>query len=268
MTNPIRPCPSCTSAEANTLPAFSQDEWRVAECTSCRFVYLTNPPSYDALVEEFAWEKQIAEVSEAKPRKGGRSAVAKMRAGLRSLRPTRSEKFLKLLGGGKVLDIGCGGGHRMEPPFVPYGIEISKAQYQMSDELMRSRGGYCIHGAGADAIWDFPEGHFDAVMMHSYLEHEVEVDRVLQGAARALRPGGRVYVRVPNFGSVNRKVRGRKWCGFRWPDHVNYFTASSLRRVAVRAGFEMRIVNRLNLMFDDNIQALLIKPDTAPAPQS
>ncbi len=77
---------------------------------------------------------------------------------------------------------------------------------------------------------------FNGVIMHSYLEHEVEVMAVLNGAFRALRPGGKVYVRVPNFGSLNRRLIGAKWCGFRYPDHVNYFTLASLRQVASRAG--------------------------------
>jgi predicted SAM-dependent methyltransferase len=99
--------------------------------------------------------------------------------------------------------------------------------------------------------------------MFSYLEHEANVARVLDGAFRALKPGGAVFVRVPNFGSVNRRVIGPKWCGFRYPDHVNYFTLSSLRQVAARAGFETRLVNRLNLWFDDNIQVLLTKRPAA-----
>lgn len=242
----------------------------MVECDACAFTYLGNPPDYQALVEDFAWEKTLAAETERRVAKSGarRRVGQKLRGALRRLRPTRQDKFLQLLGPGKVLDIGCGAGHRMQPPFIPFGIELSVVQAEIADRTMRVHGGYCVHGAGAEAIWDFPEGHFDAVMMHSYLEHEVEVARVLAGSARVLRPGGKVYVRVPNFSSVNRRIQGRKWCGFRWPDHVNYFTPHSLKAAAARAGLDMRIVNRLNLMFDDNIQALLIKPDTRPAQQS
>jgi predicted SAM-dependent methyltransferase len=86
--------------------------------------------------------------------------------------------------------------------------------------------------------------------------------RVLQGAHRALKPTGAVYIRVPNFGSLNRRVIGPKWCGFRYPDHVNYFTLATLTDAARRAGFDLQLVNGARLMIDDNIQALLRK--TAP----
>jgi predicted SAM-dependent methyltransferase len=96
--------------------------------------------------------------------------------------------------------------------------------------------------------------------MSSYLEHEVEMTRVLEGVFRTLKSGGQAFIRVPNYGSLNRRVMGRKWCGFRYPDHVNYFTLASLRKVAAKAGFDTKLVNRANLWVDDNIQALLVKP--------
>jgi len=64
-------------------------------------------------------------------------------------------------------------------------------------------------------------------------------------------------VRVPNFASLNRRVIGKKWCGFRYPDHVNYFTPVSLRALVAKAGFTMSITNNLTLHVDDNINALL-----------
>ncbi|MFZ1727057.1 MAG: methyltransferase domain-containing protein, partial [Albidovulum sp.] len=135
----------------------------------------------------------------------------------------------------------------------------SNALHARVDPLMRARGGYCLKAPGAEAIWQFDANFFTGVIMSSYLEHEVEAARVLSGAQRALVPGGKVFVRVPNYGSLNRRVMGARWCGFRYPDHVNYFTPASLRAMAARAGFSMQIVNRANLWLDDNIQALLIK---------
>ncbi len=97
--------------------------------------------------------------------------------------------------------------------------------------------------------------------MHSYLEHETEVLPVLKGAHRCLKQDGRLYVRVPNFASINRRVMGRNRCGFRYPDHVNYFTPRSLRAVVSIAGFDVKILNWFRLPVDDNIHALLTKAD-------
>lgn len=259
-----RPCPACDSIAATRLDAYSPDGWNVVACDACGFTFLQNPPPYAALEEDLAWEKTYV----AKKEQGGSTGFSAINRRLRTklkMRPgTRgTAAFTRAFGSGRVLDIGCGRGSRIRPPMVPYGIELSRALQAQADARMRAAGGYCLHAAGADGVWQFDEGFFDGIVMFSYLEHETDIARVLSGSFRALKPGGAVFVRVPNFGSLNRRVIGPKWCGFRYPDHVNYFTLASLRAVAARAGFTTRLVNRLNLWIDDNIQVLLTKPQIA-----
>ncbi|MGI9404278.1 MAG: methyltransferase domain-containing protein [Hyphomicrobium sp.] len=88
--------------------------------------------------------------------------------------------------------------------------------------------------------------------MRSYLEHEAQPRLVLKETRRTLKTGDIVYVRVPNYGSLNRRVMGNKWCGFRFPDHVNYFTSKHLKRLAASCGFTYRRINWLS-PFDDNL---------------
>jgi SAM-dependent methyltransferase len=242
------------------IPAYSPEPWVVVGCRNCAFVYLQNPPEYQALVSEFAWEKTYAD----KKAKGGSTALSdsnrrlRKRIGYRGR--TRSERLVSIFGLGKVLDIGCGEGARIQPPLIPYGIELSAELHSQADAFMRSRGGYCLHAPGAEGLAQFESGFFDGVLMHSYLEHEINVQTTLAGAYQVLRPGGKVFVRVPNYGSINRRVIGPTWCGFRYPDHVNYFTYNRLRRMAEAVGFSTTLVNRYNLWLDDNVQALLHKP--------
>lgn len=255
-----RPCPLCGGPRSERLKAYAPAEWDVVQCADCGMVYLHNPPPYEALEEDFAWEKTYAE----KKKKGGSTVLSGLNRWLRARlgmtggkRADRS--YLNWFGPGRVLDVGCGDLLRVGAPMVPYGIELSTALWQRADAAMRAAGGYCLHEAGASGIWTFDEAFFDGIIMHSYLEHESDAQGVLKGAYRALKPGGKIYIRLPNFGSVNRRIIGRKWCGFRHPDHVNYFTLSTLSTMAGQAGFSIKLLNRWNLWFDDNIQVLLIK---------
>lgn len=52
---------------------------------------------------------------------------------------------------------------------------------------------------------------------------------------------------------------GAKWCGFRFPDHVNYFSSRSLRSLAEGVGLAYVRTNWLSLR-DDNIIAVLRRP--------
>ena len=253
-----RPCPACDAEHASTIAAYSRDEWVVAACDACDFVYLRNPPAYEALEEDFAWEKTYVEKKKAS--KGSTflsPLVRSMKQKTKLFMRDRDAKMRAWFKNGAVLDIGCGTGGRIPAPMTPYGIELSTALHAQANAHMKSRGGYCIKGAGAEAIWEFPEAHFDGIVMNSYLEHETEAQKVLKGAQRALKPDGKMFVRVPNYASLNRRVIGPKWCGFRYPDHVNYFTPDTLRSLAAKTGFNLKITNPLTLPIDDNINALL-----------
>lgn len=260
MTAP-RPCPACDEPRATRLADYSPPGWDVVDCDGCGFVYLANPVAYEALKEDFAWEKTYEE----KAKKGGSSPLSGLNRKVRRLvghrSGSRAERvWSRLFAQGNILDVGCGEFLRPPEGAIPFGIELSDALHARVDPKMRARGGYCLHAPGATGIWQFPEEFFDGIIMSSYLEHEVEMLTVLKGAYRALKPGGRVFVRAPNFGSLNRRVMGARWCGFRYPDHVNYFTLESLGRVAAKVGFGTQLMNRASLWVDDNIQALLVKP--------
>lgn len=254
-----RPCPSCTSTDSTPWTQYSQDNWQIVQCIPCDLTYLRNPVTYEALEEDFAWEKTYVEKS-TKSKGSTRLSpyVRKLRGALGMYRD-KTKEFRAWFNDGHVLDIGCGWGQRITAPMTPYGIELSTELHGISDAAMRERGGYCLHGAGAEAIWKFDEAQFDGIVMFSYLEHETDVMEVLKGAHRALKSDGGVFIRVPNFGSLNRRIIGPKWCGFRYPDHVNYFTLATLTAAAKRAGFETTLINTVTRHVDDNISVLLRK---------
>ena len=100
----------------------------------------------------------------------------------------------------------------------------------------------------------------DAVVLRSYLEHESEPKSLLKGCFNVLKSGGAIIVKVPNYNSLNRRFVGTRWCGFRYPEHVNYFTPASLARMARETGFSVRQDFRDALPTSDNMWAVLIKP--------
>jgi len=82
---------------------------------------------------------------------------------------------------------------------------------------------------------------------------------VLEAAHTKLKPGGVIYVKVPNFGTLNRMVMGVKWCGFRFPDHLNYFTIPSLRQMAEKTGYKFEQMRKLTSGVNDNMHCFLTK---------
>jgi len=96
--------------------------------------------------------------------------------------------------------------------------------------------------------------------MSSFLEHECRPLSLLKQLHPILKSKGVIILKVPNFACWNRIIRGRKWCGFRYPDHVNYFTPRTLRRLAQEAGFTVSRQNYLDKFpLSDNMYAVLTK---------
>lgn len=254
-------CPVCSKDDFLELKKYSHEQWKIARCSSCKFVYLRNPPGYEAMIDDFAWEKtsklEIKRRMESRPLVTRLSRNSRWRLGLfgRSY-----DKVANYFPSGNILDIGCGvGGLKIGEDAIPFGIELSRSLHSISNTRMKKKGGYVVHAAAIDGVKQFENDFFDGVVMFSYLEHEQYPREVLQQVYRILKPGSRAYVRVPNFGSINRMVTRKKWCGFRYPDHTNYFTANSLKQLATGIGFKYSMINTFSSIFNDNITALLIK---------
>jgi SAM-dependent methyltransferase len=232
-------------------------------------VYLGVTPSYESLASEFAWEVTA-------PRERDRRAAAepvlyrldRLTRWRLHLLPRIDMPYLvaRHAHHGPVLDIGCGDGGalaRLRPGFTPHGIEISPVLADRADQEFRARGGRAVCAPAVRGLHAFPEGYFSAVVLRSYLEHEFAPREVLEGVHRILCDGGIVLIKVPNFDSLNRRVRGARWCGFRHPDHVNYFTPRTLALMVRDCGFMSRIGFTDAFPTSDNLWARLTKDPKA-----
>jgi SAM-dependent methyltransferase len=209
-------------------------------------VYLENPPAYEALEEELAWEKTFtAEQTERRNRNPVLYAAGRApKAALQRL--TKRNKLLKVITeyfqAGRILDVGCAGGHTLSAlpePYIPFGIEISAELSAIASRAFGARGGAVIRADALTGLGKFPELYFTGVVMTSFLEHDSRARETLVAASRVMDFGAHLIVKVPNYASWNRKIRANRWCGFRFPDHVNYFTPHTLKSMLQETGFQI-----------------------------
>jgi SAM-dependent methyltransferase len=276
-----RVCPLLERETRTHLLDVAPAPWIVRECEESGLVFLENPPGYDSLKQDFAWEvtyeKQAAARKAQEPvlqamsgatkrfrhRVMKRHKVADMATAI--VRASTSPTI-------NLVDIGCGEGdllgvvmQRLEPRLRarcrPHGVEISNELARRSQAALQPFGGGCVHAAALQGLASFEPGFFDLVVMSSFLEHEIQPLPVLRESFRALRAGGRVLVKVPNYDCWNRRLRGRRWPGYRWPDHVNYFTPRTLRAMAEAAGLTVERMSLLDRFpTSDSLYAVLRRP--------
>jgi SAM-dependent methyltransferase len=257
---------------------FERDGWRLVQCSETGFVFLPNPPAYEALAEDHAWESTYEEERTRRARQDPIfSALGRITARLRlRLLPRRNPfaaltarhlKARRVQGAATVVDIGCADAKftlrvaddvaRRDHAAAFIGIEVSKALATQAGRELASRGGRVIEASAIDGVRELPASSVAAVLMSSFLEHEARPLELLQAVRGALEPDGVAILKVPNFASWNRLLRGARWCGFRYPDHVNYFTPKTLAMLAKRAGLACEQGLAMRLPTSDNMYALL-----------
>lgn len=235
----LRSCPLCGQENADTPDlADSQPPWQLKQCSACGMVYLQNALSYQALEEDFAWERTFSAETHTRRSKHPllRTLGRLPKHVMQQL--TRRDKLLQLarryFAPGPVLDVGCAGGHTLAhfpAHYIPYGIEISHELSQIAASRFVPRGGRVIQSDALNAMAQLQPGTFTGIIMTSFLEHELNPAQVLHAAAPLLQAGGSLILKVPNYASWNRHIRGTSWSGYRFPDHVNYFTPNHLLRL-------------------------------------
>jgi predicted SAM-dependent methyltransferase len=134
----------------------------------------------------------------------------------------------------RVLDAGCGEGVLVEEYGTRLAITGVDANYA-SDHVTQ---------ASLDAL-PFPDSSFDYVLCLDVLEHLTyeEQPRALKELHRVLRPGGELFVSVPNLAHLQSRVqfllRGRLIRTAAESKHPGDRPVFEYRQLAKRAGFEL-----------------------------
>ncbi len=258
---------------------FHRDEWKIVKCQETGFYFLANPPEYEKLMSEIEWDQSYyLERERRKTEEPIFSTISESSKKLRKfLTSNRRNKFYsfakKAFSKSKhgqpfsVLDIGCGTGKLVQQlhdrfqldgiDVIPSGIEISDHLSEVAGKTLRSLGGEIIHASAVDGVAKCAPKSIDVVVMRSFLEHERAPLDLLVNLKQALKPSGAVIIKVPNFACWNRLLRGPKWCGFRYPDHVNYFTFKTMKILAREAGYSIKSGFLDHFPLSDNMYVVL-----------
>lgn len=215
-------------------------------------VYLARTISYDtqAADHEFA-ETYFVEQERRRKKNPLLLAISRVTRKLKPPMPIRllrqTLRWHPARRGGALLDIGCGDGAFLEAAAAHFrlaGVEISPGQA----ERARLRVPSATIFACPLIQTPVPPDTYDVATLFSVLEHEWNPVQALEIVCRSLKNGGVAIIKVPNFASWNRVLRGAEWCGVRLPDHCNYFTPATLSRALEQAG-----LRPLPLRFADHI---------------
>ncbi|MBP9080105.1 MAG: class I SAM-dependent methyltransferase [Flavobacteriales bacterium] len=83
---------------------------------------------------------------------------------------------------------------------------------------------------------DFAPESFDVVCTFEVVEHLVDPSDEIDKMLTLLRPGGLLYVTVPNFNCIARHADPGNWNVASYPEHLNYFTPRTMNALLTAKG--------------------------------
>lgn len=245
-----RACPLCGACGGELILA--REPWRLIRCAGCGLAYMPEIPTEEAIDTDFEWADSFAR---ERYERWMRNPLARLWTFfVLFAKPSRERRALRQIRRhvrrGRMLDVGCGDGRlgmlALRYGFDPVGVELSP---KMAAKARRRLGPERVL---CGRLEDFPLApeSFDVIVTVSYLEHEPQPLPALRQMRGLLRPGGFCVHKTPNFDSLLRKALGARWSGFRWPEHVQYFSPATLSKLMQAAEYEP-VETRANPLSDN-----------------
>ncbi len=137
----------------------------------------------------------------------------------------------------RLLDIGCAMGVLLEEArdvgFKSIGIDLS------SDAVSYcKKNGLTAFIGTVYTVNQLKDSTFDVVTAFQIIEHERDPLRMMKRVYKLLKKDGWIVMATPNQSGLWQKLMGKRWFGYRHPEHVVLFDFDTMRRLLEAAGFK------------------------------
>jgi SAM-dependent methyltransferase len=212
--------------------------WNMVACDRCGVYSLVPLPSEEELGRFYAAYTD--------------AAAMRLQKGTGSRHPFLRRVFHKFTGdvdprdfvivpaAGRVLDYGSGQATYLRD-FHDRGIDIWGAE--VTDTLVDAcrAEGLRIRKVEDFASIPFEDAAFDVVYLMQVFEHLRDPRHFMVELARIVKPGGQLYLAVPNISSSWRRVFRDDWVsGWFAPFHLAHYNAAALGELAAKHGFDVK----------------------------
>jgi SAM-dependent methyltransferase len=210
-------------------------EWSFWECARCAVLFRRPMPTFEQLQSYYAGyatTEQAGLALAARPRPDWLRRWYHRLTG-----DVDPRDFVPASRGTRILDYGCGAapylGH-----FRARGAQVSGAEMTPAVvDACRTAGFDVALIEHIDRI-PFPDDEFDIVYLMQVIEHIARPHEFLDEARRVLKPGGALYLAMPNAASVWRHLFGANWvAGWFAPFHLFVYSVPAVRVLARAHGF-------------------------------
>ncbi len=154
---------------------------------------------------------------------------------------------------GTILDIGSGTGaflHTMQlAGWNVTGLEPDTAARDRALKL------YDLHLNLSEQLYSLPAGSFDAITLWHVLEHVHDLHGYINQINTVLKPGGKIFIAVPNYTSYDEEVYKEYWAAYDVPRHLYHFSPKAMQELLELHGLA---VDTIKPMWYDSVYVSLL----------
>jgi|GEM_PF-3876727 len=212
------PCALCGSEDS--IPVLTTvNDFHLARCLHCDFQFYSPRPHNEAIEAYYHEEEFYSKVN------------------LTAVEIVMDILSYHKMQPGKLLDIGCGVGALVymaeKKGWSAKGVDPSPLAARLGKEKL----GVDIIQSYVNGL-DFPDNHFDAVVLLAVLEHAFDPLEMVRKVWGWLKPGGKIIFSTPNLDNLQYHLLAEK-AGYSWfiKEHINHFTIKTHRQMLMQTGF-------------------------------
>lgn len=219
-------CEVCGNNDSNCFSeVFVKKKYTVVSCNNCKFTFIPKAYRKDIPYSNYRDEDVLSEV-----RKGNNYLKYRRH----KLRVDFIKKYAKT---GTLFDIGTGWGHFLyaakRNSFSASGVEMSELMHHYAVNDL------CLNVTNANFFeLEIPENSYDVVTMWDVLEHLNEPNKAIKKAYKILKPGGYIFLQVPQIDSFVAKRQKENWTMLSI-EHISYFSKETITKFLNSNNFEI-----------------------------
>lgn len=240
-------CPVCGGTDVDFMLArFGQD---IMRCRVCTHRYSTPRVTFDTAVSLYRDDKTASDIY-----------TQPMQVEIDEIKYQYGLDLVEKLGPpgrDKIMDVGCGSGVYLRVAEANgwgqcVGVDINE---RYADVYAESPGVQFINSSFEDLDVARIGKDYDVIAMWSVLEHIYNVHDILDKLHAILKPGGLLFILVPNVESLATRLMRERSPTFSWK-HLAHFSPKSLTHLIEAHGFD-KIFHETVITEIDNIKSYM-----------
>ena len=206
---------------------FTKNDYKLYQCDGCSFVFVHPYPNNEML------DRYYQESYES----GKYEIYATAMDIRRKINEQRFSDIQKFNPGGKIFDIGCGVGYFLnvaqEHNLETYGVEFTEEGTKISKIKHKN-----VYKGTLDEN-TFSDSFFDVVSIFDVIEHIIKPMNTFKEISRIIKRDGILAITTPDISSWHAKFFRKNWGVIIPPEHINYFSPTSLEIALKICGFKI-----------------------------